>query len=53
MTLIEFLFAVLVVALIVLDWVKIAQQRCIVDALYTLIAQNSKRRGWAKAEHEG
>ncbi len=51
MTPIEFLFAVCVVALIVLAWVHIEQQRRILDALHTLIAQGSKRRDWVKEEH--
>ncbi len=52
MTLIEFLLAVLIVADIVLDWVKIEQSRRILDAQHTLIAQGSQRRQWIRQEHE-
>ena len=51
MTLIEFLLAVLIVALIILVWVVIDELRQILDAQHTLIAQGSQRRGWAKEEH--
>lgn len=46
MTLIEFLFAVLVGALIVLEWVKIDQNRQMLDALNALLLRESKRRDW-------
>lgn len=52
MTLIEFLFAVLVVALVALNAIRIDQNRRILDALHTLIAQGNLRRAWIRQEHE-
>jgi len=51
MTLIELLFAVLMGALIILNWIRIDQNRRILDALNTLVLRESERRGWARGEH--
>lgn len=50
MTTIEFIFAVCVVALIILGWLILEALRHILDALHTLIAQNSKRREWKRED---
>jgi hypothetical protein len=47
-TLIELLFAVLIVASIVLDCVTILLLR---DTLHTLVMQGSLRREWVRKEH--
>ena len=51
MTLFEFFFAILLVALIVLQWVVIDHLRRIVDGMHTALAMLSARRRWVKEEH--
>lgn len=51
MTLMEFLFTVIIGALLILNWIRIDQNRRILDALHMLIAQGSQRREWMRKEH--
>jgi phage-related holin len=53
MTVIEFLFAVLMIASIMLGWVAIDYLRQILDALHTANLRSSTRRDWAREERSG
>ena len=50
--LIVFFLVVFGFAGIVIGWVVIDYMRRILDAQHTLIVQGSRRRQWAKEEHE-